>query len=323
LSITKFVLQAAMIAGAIGTSARGEAILTLGQFSSDSSSSAPGIGVPPSTGTSYNLALTDSTNQAVPAASPSTSTPLPSPSQTSQPPTYDALINFGTGPFPDAPSLTTGNAQAWYDSPNILGLFGGHPSAQQIGAFDSMVLQRVQQTFQLSGVPVALTDDPTASAAHSLSVVSNTVNPTIGGAIGMTYIGGNGFHFIDNSASYATSIDQLGWIVAHNVAHELMLAFGVTEVYDQTGKYIDSTAGQTSMFLNPNATFSPGAVQDLLSRDFKQANGSPTSPGAQLVEGAPVPEPATLASWGLGAIALIAVRRVRSRRASGWVDAKP
>jgi hypothetical protein len=319
VTVTKLVVRVAMFVGIIGASVRGDAILTLGVFSSDSSPTASGIGAPPSSGTNYNFAAAESTNLAVPAARLSTSsTPPPSAPQTSRPPAYDAFINLGSGPFPDAGSLTTGDAQPWYDSPKILGLFGGHPSAQQIGAFDSMVLQRVQQTFQLSGVPVSLTDDPTAPAAHTLSVVSNAVNPTLGGAIGMSYIGGNGFHFVDNSAASATSVDQLGWIVAHNVAHELMLAFGVPEVHDQTGQYIDSAVGQLSMFLNQHATFSPGAVQDLLSRDFKQVNGSPTSPGAQLVEGAPVPEPATIASWGLGAIALIATRRVRSGRTSGW-----
>ena len=30
-------------------------------------------------------------------------------------------------------------------------------------------------------------------------------------------------------------------MVAHNVCHELMLAFGVPEVYDNTGNFIDAT----------------------------------------------------------------------------------
>jgi len=131
----------------------------------------------------------------------------------------------------------------------------------------------------------------------------------------MTNIGGNGFHFLDNSAGHANSVDQLEWIVAHNVAHELMLAFGVPEVHDQTGQYIDSTAGTMALFLNPNATFSSGAIQDLLSRDFKQSGESALSPEAQMIDGTPVPEPATYAMWVLGAIAIAGAHRARSRRA--------
>ena len=45
----------------------------------------------------------------------------------------------------------------------------------------------------------------------------------------MTQVGGNGFSFIDQIAPSAHSLDQLEWIVAHNISHELMLAFGVPE----------------------------------------------------------------------------------------------
>ena len=237
--------------------------------------------------------------------------PPPTPSST---PVYDASINFGGGSFLNAGSLTSGGAQAWYDSPKIAGLFGGQPSARQIASFDDTVLRRVEQTFALSGVPVSLTDNPTAQAAHTLSVVSNTVNSAIPNAIGMTNIGGNGFHFIDNSAPYARSVDQLEWIVAHNVAHELMLAFGVPEVHDQSGQFIDSTTGSISMFLNPNATFSAGAAQDLLSRNFLQVNSSIMTNQAQLLNPAPTPEPTTVAAWGLMIGAVAVARQIRSRR---------
>ncbi len=318
MSVTKLVIRSAMIAGILGASARGDAILTLGVFSSPSNptASAQASSVP-----TFNLATSDSTNQVAPSPvatnfSPSTPPPTSPSSSSSSTPTYDAFINFGNGPFLNADSLTSGNAQAWYDSSKITSLFGGQPNAQQIASFDSTVLQRVQQTFALSGVPVTLTDNPNNSAAHMLSVVSNTVNPNMTSAIGMTDIGGNGFHFIDNSAPYANSVDQLEWIVAHNVAHELMLAFGVPEINDQTGQYVDSTVGRMSMFLNPASTFSAGAIKDLLAENFLQSNGAMSSNQPQLVGGESVPEPATLAAWGLVLGALIAARRARSRRVS-------
>jgi hypothetical protein len=317
MSVTKLVFRSAMIAGILGASARGDAILTLGLFSSPANPATSA-----STSSSSNLGLSDPTNQVSPTSTPASFATNSTPSTSSQAAptstsTYDAYINFGSGSFLNASSLTTGDPQAWYDSSKIVGLFGGQPNAQQIASFDSTVLQRVQQTFALSGVPVTVTDNPSVAAAHMISVVSNAVNPSMTSAIGMTDIGSNGFHFIDNSAPYANSVDQLEWIVAHNVAHELMLAFGVPEINDQTGRYVDSTVGQMSMFLNPNATFSPGAVQDLLSRNFLQINGPMfSSTEAQLIGATPTPEPATLAAWGLVAGALIVARRARSRRAS-------
>ena len=318
MSVTKLAFVAATIAGAAGASARADAILTLGIFSSASTPGAVG-----STGSAsaFNLASTDATSQVAPVNPPVTLfTPAPSSTTaTSAPasiPLYDAYLNFGTGSFLDANNLTTGNPQAWYSSPKITGLFGGQPTAQQIASFDATVLQRAQQTFQLGGIPVTLTDNPNQAAAHMLSVVSHTVNPSMTNVIGMTNIGENGFHFIDNSAPYASTVDQLEWIVAHNVAHELMLAFGVPEIHDQTGHYIDSTIGQMSMFLNPASTFSPAAVQDLLSKNFLQVGGSFLSYQAQLLDPVPAPEPATFLVWGAGTIVLLAGVKARSRRAS-------
>ena len=306
-----------------GASARGDAILTLGVFSSMSGPA--NVPASSSSSPSFNLAATDPTNQAAPLALATSNTfaptyqaptPAPAPVANVPAPTFDAYVNFGTGSFANANSLTTGGPQAWYDSSKIAGLFGGQPTTQQIASFDATVLQRVQQTFALSGVPVTLTDDPNAPAAHTLSVVSNAVNPSLTNAIGMTNIGGNGFHFIDNSAPYAKNVDQLESIVAHNVAHELMLAFGVPEINDQTGHYIDSTTGQLSMFLNPNATFSPGAVKDLLAMNFLQTGQNYQVNEAQMIGGSsPVPEPASLLGWALGGLALAAARRARSRRA--------
>ena len=86
----------------------------------------------------------------------------------------DAFVNLGLGPYADASTVTSGNAQPWYNSPQVANLFGGTPTAPQQQAFENAVLQRVEQTYQLTGVPVTLTTDPNIPVAHTLSVVSNT-----------------------------------------------------------------------------------------------------------------------------------------------------
>jgi hypothetical protein len=236
--------------------------------------------------------------------------PAPSaPAPTSSGTTYDAVVNMGNGAFPNAGTLTTGGAQAWYNSPQITSLFGGQPTAQQQTNFENTVLQRVEQTFQQSGVPVNLTDNPSASAAHTLSLVSNT-SGSVGNVIGLTNVGGNGFSFIDPEARSAQSVDQLEWIVAHNISHELMLAFGVPEKYDTSGNYIDARDANFSMMVNPNATFSAAAAQALLAQNFKSSTSG--LPGEQFVEAQTIPEPATIAVWCLGALA--AAAQMRSRR---------
>ncbi len=329
---SRILVLAAIMAGLSGTSVRADTILTLGVFSSGSTATSPastssssGTGFTlgqatvsgPSTtssgsNTSVNLAGSGSTDSSI-TPSASTFTALSSVSTPSQA-TYDAFINLGAGPYANASSLTTGNALPWYDSSPVIGLFGGQPTVQQRTDFDNVVLQRVEQTFKLSGVPITLTDDPKDFAAHTMSVVSNTVNPNLGNAIGMTNLGGNGFHFIDNSATAARSVDQLEWIVAHNVAHELMLAFGVPETHDQSGNTVNSTMGQLAMFLNPKATFSKGAVQDLLSKDFLAQDSLSLTSSPQLIDPATVPEPTTLVLWGLGALTVLARRSSGIRR---------
>ena len=172
----------------------------------------------------------------------------------------DAFINLGSGPYPLQNSITTGNAQPWYDSAQIASLFGGQPTAQQIQSFDNAVLSRVQQTFSLSGASVTLTDNSNVAALHTVSLVSNTQSSSLSSAIGMSQVGASGFSFINNIASSAQSVDQLEWIVAHNISHELMLAFGVPEDYDKTGNYIDSRVADWAMMVNPASTFSPAAA---------------------------------------------------------------
>jgi hypothetical protein len=243
---------------------------------------------------------------------------VPTPSAISTgPSSAQAFINVGSGPYPQAAAITTGGAQPWYNSPQVTSLFGGQPTAQQIQSFDSAILQRVQQTFSQSGISVNLTQDPNTPALHTISLVSGTGAATLSSAIGMTQVGGNGFSFIDQIAPSAHSLDQLEWIAAHNISHELMLAFGVPETFDKSGNFIDSKIADWAMMVNPNATFSSDASQAI-----NQALSSPqdqaglTSQGAQEVNPAPIPEPTTVAIWGFAALALVVSRRRPWRRLS-------
>ncbi len=230
----------------------------------------------------------------------------------------DAYINLGNCPYPNAGLITTGGAQPWYNSSQISSFFGGPPTAQQQQSFDSTVLARVQQTFADSGVPITLTSNPNVAALHTISLVSNTGSATLSTAIGMTQVGANGFSFIDQIAKSAQNLDQLEWIVAHNVSHELMLALGVPENYDQTGTYVDSKLANWAMMVNPNATFSPGASQALLQAIQNETNHTGSQLGAQALNAAPAaaPEPTTWALWALAATTALVARHIRIRRAA-------
>lgn len=229
------------------------------------------------------------------------------------PTAVDAFINLGSSSYPDQSQITTGNAQPWYDSTQVASLFGGQPTAQQEQSFDAAILQRVEQTFSLSGIPITLTDNPSVPAAHVLSVVSDTSSLAFPGAIGTTAIGGNGFSFIDPIAQSAQSVDQLEWIVAHNVAHELMLAFGVGENYDQTGNYIDATRANWAMMTSPNSTFSPAAAAALRAAIPPSDSDRIIQTAPQIVVPMATPEPTTWTFWGLAAAAVLWRRKRASR----------
>ena len=249
--------------------------------------------------THLSLALAPSAPAAAPSPAPVTSSPA------------DAFINLGSGSYPQQSTITTGNALPWYDSSHITSFFGGNPTAQQIQSFDNTILQRVQQTFSLAGVNVTLTTNPNVAALHTLSLVSNTASASLSTAIGMTQVGHNGFSFIDQIAPSAQSLDQLEWIVAHNISHELMLAFGVPENYDQTGNYIDSKVANWSMMVSPTSTFSPAAAQAITQAlAVQNGGGSGTSFGAQEFNTMPsaIPEPTTWALWGLSVAAIFLTR---------------
>ncbi|MHC5540150.1 PEP-CTERM sorting domain-containing protein, partial [Singulisphaera rosea] len=241
-------------------------------------------------------------------------TPAPVPAPLPAGTTADAFLNFGTSSFPEASILLTGNPQPWYTSPTVEKYFGGQqPNAQQQLDFKDAVLQDVKSTFQLSGglAPV-LTIDPNDKANHTLSVVSGASYGPNQNAIGITDVGNNGFGFIDKLGQ-AQSLTDLQWAVAHNVSHELMHAFGVSVHHDQTGQYLDAATASWSMLTDPNTTFSQATIDDLRSRRFTPV---PTGYlGPQMIDGDleilnPVPEPTTVAMWGVAAtIALMGRRR--------------
>lgn len=235
-------------------------------------------------------------------------------------PTYaaDAFVNMGDSGFIEGSLLTTGGAQPWYDSSLVTQLYNGTPDASQRADFVNTVFQRVESTYALSGVPVKLTDDPSVSAAHTLSVVSNTSYGTNANAIGITDIGNNGFSFIDKLV-YAKSVDELEWAVAHNVAHELMHAFDVDH-HDKTGQYLDAAVTPWNVLVDPKTSFSQAAVDDLLSQDFQKRWGASSAYGleemgdpGQTIVPSPVPEPTTIALWVccLGMILLVRGRKNR------------
>ncbi len=232
-------------------------------------------------------------------------------------PPVNAYINLGSGPFPDSGTIAHATPSPWFSSTNsqVSALFGGAPTAQQQADFSAAVFSRVQQTFQLSGLNLTLTNDPTVAAAHTISLVSNTYAQALPNAIGMTNIGGNGLSFIDQQAPAAQNLDQLEWIAAHNISHELMLALGVPEKFDGTGTYIDARNALWSMLTDPNATFSPAAIA-ALNQALTQSATNSNILGAQVLEPKAVPEPASFAVWTLAATLTLAYRLRSYRRAA-------
>lgn len=236
-----------------------------------------------------------------------------------------ALVNLGSGPYDSQSTLTTGNPQPWWDSPVVDQFYGGTPNSSQITQFDNTVVNRVEQTYALSGIKLTLTDDPSVPAPHALSLVSGADYASNPGAVGIANLGGSGFTFIDQFV-YAKSLDQLEWALAHNIAHELMHTFGVDH-HDTTGKYLDSGLTYWTTLTDPNAVFSPAAVSDLLSRNFRVPEGLYWSNGAEMVAtgphplsaAAPVPEPSAVVLWSLGGavLALARSRRVARRGLDG------
>ena len=175
------------------------------------------------------------------------------------------------GPYPESGTLTTGNAQPWYDSPSVIQAFGGVPSSQQQSSFVQTVLQDVEHTFQLSGMNPTLTTDPNTPALHTISVVSGLSYAPNPNAIGITDVGGSGFGFIDK-LDYASNPTDLAWAIAHNVSHELMHAFGIG-YHPDGGNYVDAGTANWLTLIDPNAQFGPAATQLLLASQYGTLTG--------------------------------------------------
>ncbi|MGE3819383.1 MAG: hypothetical protein AB7I30_08110 [Isosphaeraceae bacterium] len=244
----------------------------------------------------------------------------------------DAFLNFGNGGYADADLLINGSIKPWYESPSVVKAFGGTPSVQQQRQFESQVLDQVQKIYAQNGLSPKLTLDPNASADHTMSVVSGASFVGNSNAIGITNVGYNGFNFIDK-LNYAKSPEELATALASNVAHELMHAFGVGAHHDQSGKYLDSASASWSLLTDPNASFSPKAVADLLgdkpafnpdaarslsAQVLTDAQGECLCAAhmlaAQLIAPAPVPEPTTVAVWTIGLISVLGARSISRRK---------
>ena len=257
----------------------------------------------------------------MPVSTPILSTPMPS---TGQAPA-NVFLNMTSGPFPSATGLTTGTAQAWYNSPAAIQAFGGVPNAQQQASFVQSVLQDVQHTYQISGMDPTITTNPNTPALHTISVASGLSYGPNPSAIGITDVGGNGFSFIDK-LDYANNPTDLAWAIAHNVSHEMMHAFGIG-YHPDAGNYVDAASANWSSLINPNMQFGPNAIQLLLASQYGTLSGSTSvggigaevlNPGGVTVEGDQTiaPEPATVAMWALGAIGGLVMYRRRASRAS-------
>ena len=285
---------------------------------------------------------------ATPVYTPSTSTSFAAASAAAAAAGHsvDAFINFGNGTYSEAQSLTTGSAQAWYQSPSVQAVYHGTPTADQQAAFRSEVLQVVQNTYHQSGLNVSLTTDPTQNYAHTMSVVSGASYSGNSQAIGITDVGNDGFSFIDKFGMAKTP-DELAMAIGHNVAHELMHAFGIAAHPDQTGTYLDAASANWSTLTSAQTTFSPQATQMLAAQNFLNGPGKEFTQGALGVSGlelltehhpvtchcpycnslrqlksaeglalsgaSPVPEPTTIALWGFAAVAVVVARRRGAR----------
>ncbi len=252
-----------------------------------------------------------------------TPTPTPTPTPAPTPPTpaqADAFINFGNGPFLEAQTLTTGTPQSFTTSPVFTHLFPNGPTSQNVTDFENQVLATIQKTYSDANLPLHLTTDPGVSAAHTLSLVSGVSNPQNPGAIGITAVGNNGFSFIDKFATI-TDPTQLATAIGHNLAHEMMHAFGLANHPETDGPYIDAARTTVASLTDPSTDFSPAAATLLSTLNFHDVGDSILS-GAQQIDGAQVlvgpggasvPEPSAVALWGaLAGIAGI----VRHRRKS-------
>jgi hypothetical protein len=250
-------------------------------------------------------------SQSYSAPAPPTA-PAPAPSQA------DAFINFGSGPYREASSLTVGSPQAFFNSPAFTHLYGSNgPSPTDIANFEHEVLSTIQSTYNHAGLAINLTSDPNALAAHTISVVSGASYSGNSGAAGITDVGNSGFSFIDKFDG-AQSPEQLAVAIGHNISHELMHAFGISNHPEQSGPYVDAATASLQALSDPNSGFSPAAASLLSTLNFQDVGQSVVA-GAQRIDGlqvltgaSTVPEPSTVALWAVAGGLVVVHRRRRA-----------
>lgn len=168
--------------------------------------------------------------------------------------------------YPSAQTLTLGIAKPWYASTKVQQLYGHPLTPKDKLDFVNNILKLTRETFSLSGIQIkiSLSTDKNVGAPHTVSLVSNASSRDFPGAIGETLLGGDGFSFIDKEIAYAHSRSELEIIVAHNIAHEIMLALGVPEnISSQAGRFIDDANISLTAITNSNTKFSPAAIATL------------------------------------------------------------
>ena len=281
------------------------------------------------TGLFLGVTGSNPTTPAIPASAPTNlagptpvqtlnSSPVSSPTTTLAPTstTADAFINFGSGPYPEASTLTTGSPQAFFNSPAFTHLFGpSGPTSSDITNFENEVIATIQKTYNGAGLAISLTTDPKALAAHTMSVVSGASWVGNANAIGITDVGHDGFSFIDKFTA-ATSVDQLAVAIGHNLSHELMHAFGIADHPEQSGPFVDAAASTFQTLADPSTTFSPIASHLLSTLNFDAVGQSVLSSNQNvdgnqilLADPSPVPEPSTVVLWGMVGGLFVAYRR--------------
>ncbi len=246
-----------------------------------------------------------------------------------------AFINFGAAPYAEQSNLTAGSIQGWASSPVVAAAFGHAPSAAEQAAFRQAVLHDVDQTYQQSlgnahdaAPKFYVTDDPGVKAAHMMSVASGVSASGSPLAIGLSDVGTNGFSFIDQfkaalTAGSGSPVSNLEWAVAHNLAHELMHAFGIGTHPDQSGQYLDSPSSSWAQLTDPNFLLSPAAIKAVLAQNavYTNVDGSSTygaERARELVDTDPTtvatPEPAAILLW-VAAGSIVVARKGRRRAA--------
>ena len=190
--------------------------------------------------------------------SPSAGSPGPMPSWTWEPP----LRRRGV--------LTQGGAQPWYPSPVVEERLRGPAHRRSAGRILAAGARASRAYVQVERAVTGIDPRPLGTVlAHAQRRLEYLLRRE-SRAIGISDVGGNGFSFIDKLDGVKT-VDELSWAVAHNVAHELLHAWGVGDHPDTSGAYLDSATASWSLLTDPNATFSPAAIQTFLEGDSQLA----------------------------------------------------